>query len=98
VTLERNYRSTQAILDAANALIGESGRQFRKRLASSRGAGGRPGYVTVLDDQAQAQYVVERVLEAREDGVELKRQAVLFAQPITATCSSSSSCAETSRS
>ncbi|MEK6246127.1 MAG: ATP-dependent helicase, partial [Pseudomonadota bacterium] len=37
-----------------------------------------PRYVTVADDAAQAQYVVTRVLEAREQGVELRRQAVLF--------------------
>ena len=78
VTLEENYRSGQAVLDAANALMAEGGRQFRKFLRSSRGAGPRPRYVAVLDDQAQADYVIERVLEARERGVELRRQAVLF--------------------
>ena len=78
VTLEENYRSGQAALDAANALMAEGGRQYRKYLRSSRGVGAKPRYVTVLDDQAQAGYVVERVLEARERGVELRRQAVLF--------------------
>jgi DNA helicase-2/ATP-dependent DNA helicase PcrA len=78
VTLEENYRSTQAVLDAANALMAEGGRQFRKFLRGSRGTGTKPRYVTVLDDQAQAEYVVERVLECRERGVELRRQAVLF--------------------
>ena len=78
VTLEENYRSGQAVLDAANTLMAEGGRQFRKFLLSSRGAGPRPRYVTVLDDQAQADYVIEHVLEARERGVELRRQAVLF--------------------
>ena len=78
VTLEENYRSTQSVLDASNALMAEGGRQYRKFLRSSRGAGAKPRYVTVLDDQAQAQYVVERVLECRERGVELRRQAVLF--------------------
>jgi DNA helicase-2/ATP-dependent DNA helicase PcrA len=78
VTLEENYRSTQAVLDAANALMAEGGRQYRKFLRSSRGAGPKPRYVTVLDDQSQARYVVERVLECRERGVDLRRQAVLF--------------------
>jgi DNA helicase-2/ATP-dependent DNA helicase PcrA len=78
VTLEENYRSSQAVLDAANALMAEGGRQYRKFLRSSRGAGTKPRYVAVLDDQAQAGYVVERVLEARERGVDLRRQAVLF--------------------
>jgi DNA helicase-2/ATP-dependent DNA helicase PcrA len=78
VTLEENYRSTQQVLDAANALMREAARQYRKELRAARGEGPRPRYVTVADDMAQAQYVVARVLEAREQGVELRRQAVLF--------------------
>jgi len=78
VTLEENYRSTQGVLDAANALIGEGGRQYKKTLQAARGRGERPHYVTVADDEAQADYVVSRVLEARERGIALKRQAVLF--------------------
>jgi ATP-dependent DNA helicase UvrD/PcrA len=71
VTLEENYRSTQQVLDAANALIGKS-------LNSKKKNGEQPRYVTVADDQAQAEYVVRRVLEARERSVLLRRQAVLF--------------------
>jgi len=78
IALEQNYRSTQCVLDAANALIAGGSRQYRKTLQARRGAGMRPRYVTVLDDQGQAHYVVTRVLEARERGVPLKRQAVLF--------------------
>jgi DNA helicase-2/ATP-dependent DNA helicase PcrA len=78
VTLEENYRSTQPVLDAANALMREAERQYRKDLRAAKGEGPRPRYVTVADDAAQAQYVVERVLEAREAGTDLKRQAVLF--------------------
>jgi len=78
VTLEENYRSTQGVLDAANALIAEGARQYRKVLRARRGAGCPPRYITVADDQAQAEYVVTRVLEARESGVPLRRQAVLF--------------------
>jgi DNA helicase II / ATP-dependent DNA helicase PcrA len=78
ITLEENYRSTQAVLDAANALIAEGTRQYRKELRAGRGLGARPRYVTVADDEAQARYVVEQVLEARERGVLLRRQAVLF--------------------
>ncbi|MBI4524354.1 MAG: ATP-dependent helicase [Deltaproteobacteria bacterium] len=78
VTLEQNYRSTQGVLDAANALIAEGQRHYRKSLKATRGGGERPRYVTVADEQAQADYVVGRVLEARERGVALKRQSVLF--------------------
>ena len=78
VTLEENYRSTQPILDTANALIAEASRQYRKKLQSPRGSTVRPRYVTVLDEQTQAEYVVDRVLAAREQGVLLRKQAVLF--------------------
>jgi len=71
VSLEDNYRSTQPILDAANALIG-------KNLTSRKGAGAKPRYVTVADDSAQASYVVSKVLDNREKSIALKRQAVLF--------------------
>ncbi|MDW8469010.1 MAG: ATP-dependent helicase [Burkholderiales bacterium] len=78
VTLEANYRSTQQVLDAANALIAEAPRQYRKRLVAARGEGERPRFVTVADDRAQADYVVSRVLEKREEGIALREQAVLF--------------------
>ena len=78
VVLEENYRSTQPILDAANALMAEASRQYRKDLVGRREEGPRPRYVTVADDSAQAQYVATRVLQARERGVDLMRQAVLF--------------------
>lgn len=78
VTLEQNYRSTQAILDSANRLIAESERQYRKNLFSAKIGGGKPRYVTVEDGDAEADYVVEAVLANREQGMELKQQAVLF--------------------
>ncbi|HUQ24723.1 MAG TPA: ATP-dependent helicase [Burkholderiales bacterium] len=71
VSLEDNYRSTQPILDAANALMGKS-------LVSRRGAGLKPRYVSIADDAAQANYVVSKVLENREKSIALRRQAVLF--------------------
>ncbi len=78
VTLDRNYRSVQPVLDAANALIGQAKRQYPKTLGAARGQGARPRLVTVLDERAQAIHVIEAVLAARETGVPLKRQAVLF--------------------
>ena len=78
VTLQRNYRSTQAVLDAANDLIAEGRRQYSKRLSATRGRGEKPAYVTVEDDAAQVDYVVRSVLSARETGVRLMDQAVLF--------------------
>jgi ATP-dependent DNA helicase UvrD/PcrA len=77
VTLAQNYRSTQAILGAANALMAEAPRQFRKHLLSVRADGPRPQLVTVEDLETQAQFVCEEVLRRREAQVPLRRQAVL---------------------
>jgi DNA helicase-2/ATP-dependent DNA helicase PcrA len=78
VTLDRNYRSTQPILSAANAVIGEAKERFTKNLWTERLSEDKPNLVTVRDETDQAKYVVERVLETREGGVTLKQQAVLF--------------------
>ena len=66
------------MLDTANALIGEAKRLYPKELTARRGGGARPRLVTVADDRAQADYIVGEVLAAREAGVALRRQAVLF--------------------
>jgi DNA helicase-2/ATP-dependent DNA helicase PcrA len=78
ITLERNYRSTQPILAAANAVINLAGERFTKNLWSDRASGERPHLVHVADDAAQTGYVVENILENRESGIALKAQAVLF--------------------
>ncbi len=78
VRLEQNYRSVQPILDTANTLIAEGERQYRKRLWSEMPSARRPAHVTVEDIDAESDYVVKRVLENREAGMELRQQAVLF--------------------
>ncbi|MGH8135465.1 MAG: ATP-dependent helicase [Steroidobacteraceae bacterium] len=78
IALERNYRSSQPLLDAANAVIAGGSRQYRKTLVAARGGGVRPNLVTVQDDRQQADYVVQGVLRRREQGTLLRRQAVLF--------------------
>ncbi|MET0203556.1 MAG: ATP-dependent helicase [Casimicrobiaceae bacterium] len=78
ITLERNYRSTQAILDASNAVIALARERYTKNLTTERGAGERPRLVTVEDEMRQAEFVALQVLEQRENGIDLKRQAVLF--------------------
>ncbi|GAB1461192.1 hypothetical protein MASR2M50_29670 [Thauera sp.] len=78
VTLERNYRSTQPILDAANAVIALAAERFAKNLWSERASAQRPRLVTVNDEAAQADFVVDSVLARREEGLKLKQQAVLF--------------------
>jgi len=78
VTLEQNYRSTQPILSAANAVIGLAAERFTKNLWSERKSAERPFLVNVRDEADQAQFVVEKVLQHREAGLALKAQAVLF--------------------
>jgi DNA helicase-2/ATP-dependent DNA helicase PcrA len=78
VTLAQNFRSSQSILDSANALMAEAPRQYRKHLLSMRGQGPRPKLVTVEDLPTQAEFICTRVLASREAGIPLKRQAVLF--------------------
>jgi DNA helicase-2/ATP-dependent DNA helicase PcrA len=78
VTLSRNYRSTQPILAASNAVIGLAAERFTKDLWSERAGGGRPQLVTVPDEAGQANYVADQVLDCRETGTALKEQAVLF--------------------
>jgi DNA helicase II / ATP-dependent DNA helicase PcrA len=78
ITLERNYRSTQPLLAAANGLIDLAAERFTKNLWTDRNSGARPQLVSVRDEADQARYIVERVLENRESGSTLKQQAVLF--------------------
>ncbi len=78
VTLDRNYRSTQPILGAANAVIDLAAERFTKNLWTERISDAKPVLVTVRDEADQARYVVHKVLETREAGTPLKQQAVLF--------------------
>ncbi|HSI40378.1 MAG TPA: ATP-dependent helicase [Xanthobacteraceae bacterium] len=78
ITLEQNYRSTQPVLAAANAVIGYAAERFSKNLWSERTAADRPQLVSVRDEIEQANYVASQVLENREGGIALKAQAVLF--------------------
>lgn len=78
VTLAQNYRSTQHVLDASNALMAEAPRAYRKHLLSFRGQGVKPRYVTTDDLYSQAEFVCLEVLRRREANVPLRRQAVLF--------------------
>jgi DNA helicase II / ATP-dependent DNA helicase PcrA len=78
ITLAQNYRSTQEVLDVANAVMAEAPRQYRKHLLSIRGQGARARLVTVDEMQTQAEYVCNEVLRRREANVPLRRQAVLF--------------------
>jgi DNA helicase-2/ATP-dependent DNA helicase PcrA len=78
ITLDQNYRSTPAILSAANAVIELAAERFTKNLWTDRAAGAAPELVNVRDEADQARFIAEKVLENREAGAALKQQAVLF--------------------
>ncbi len=78
VTLERNYRSSQPILDTANALAA-AGSALLPAAAAHRAARAGSGPSCLLPRRIGAGLeVCDRVLEAREQGMELRRQAVLM--------------------
>ena len=78
VVLAQNYRSTQPVLDTANALMSDGPRQHRKTLLGTRQSGQKPYYVALDDAQAQADYITGKILQTREIGGSLKRHAILF--------------------
>ncbi len=78
ITLDRNYRSTQPILAAANAVIDLAAERYKKNLRSERASTERPLLVCVRDEADQARYVAGRILGYREAAIPLKQQAVLF--------------------
>src|SRR5580658_3687863 len=78
VVLSQNYRSTQPILDSANALMADGARQHRKTLLGMRQSTQKPYYVSMDDAQAQAEYIAGKILQTREIGGSLKRHAILF--------------------
>lgn len=78
VLLEQNYRSTQPILDVSNEVIAQAKDGYSKRLWSERPGTKAAQLLQCEDESAQSDEVCSRVLEARERGVLLREQAVLF--------------------
>lgn len=77
--IETNYRSVPEILEVANAAIIGNERQFRKNLQAVRdGARVKPGLVPLGDSNQQALFVTQRILDLREEGVDLNEIAVLY--------------------
>lgn len=78
VRLERNYRSTQPILDASNAVMAHAAQGHRKTLRAAAAGGAAPLLVRCIDERAEAEHVIRAALERLEEGIALRRQAVLF--------------------
>jgi len=77
--IETNYRSVPEVLNVANAAIAGNVQQFRKELQASREGGhAKPGLVPLQDSNQQAQFVAQRILELRDEGMDLNEMAVLY--------------------
>jgi DNA helicase-2/ATP-dependent DNA helicase PcrA len=78
VTLEQNYRSTQPILAAANAVMEPAKERYTKELWSDRKSDLKPAVVSCSDESQQTDIVCRNILEHYEQGIPLMRQSVLF--------------------
>ena len=76
--LETNYRSTPPVLALANASIAHNQNQFAKELRAVRTEGETPAVVSVPSPERQASWVADRLLEVREEGIDLEDMAVLY--------------------
>jgi len=76
--LETNYRSTPEILKLANTSISHNKMQFTKNLKSIKQSGNRPVLTHLRDVIQQAEFVAQRILELRDDGIPLEEIAVLY--------------------
>ena len=77
--IEMNYRSVPEILEVANAAIAENIQQFRKHLSATRESKTvKPALVALNDGAEQAQFVAQRILELRDESVDLNDIAVLY--------------------
>jgi DNA helicase-2/ATP-dependent DNA helicase PcrA len=90
--IELNYRSVPEILSVANAAIAPNVEQFKKELAATRETKEfKPAIVALNDGSEQAQFIAQRILELRDEGIELTRSRSFIARIITrSSCSSSS--------
>ncbi len=77
--IEMNYRSLPEILDVANAAIAANVQQFRKHLSATRESKTlKPAVVALNDGAEQAQFIAQRILELRDEGIDLNEVAVLY--------------------
>ena len=78
IALEQNYRSTNAILEAANAVIDHNSERKPKRLWSELGDGDPVRVVEVEDEQAEARYVAAQIAGLVEEGFNGSEIAVFY--------------------
>lgn len=78
ILLEQNYRSTSTILDAANQVIKNNTQRKDKKLWTDRGVGEKIKYYRAYNERDEAQYVIRKIKELINKGVEYKDIAILY--------------------
>ena len=78
IKLEQNYRSTQPILDFTNQIIEHAREKYDKKLFTKKEGEEKPVFIETENENFQSRFIVQRILELREEGVELGDIAVLF--------------------
>ncbi|MBO5852190.1 MAG: UvrD-helicase domain-containing protein [Clostridia bacterium] len=78
IKLEQNYRSTGNILDAANTVISHNIGRKGKNLWTSKGEGEKITLHTALDENDEARYVADKILESVKGGARFADHAILY--------------------
>jgi DNA helicase-2/ATP-dependent DNA helicase PcrA len=78
VKLEQNYRSTQTILDAANAVVANNASRKPKELWTAGPQGERIRVFTAVDEYAEARFVVSEIERLMDSGASLRNVAVFY--------------------
>lgn len=78
IRLEQNYRSTQTILDAANAVIANNQQRKGKRLWTDNGMGEKICVNTAYDEREEARFIADTVMKNASDGIKMSDHAVLY--------------------
>ncbi|MBI1939480.1 MAG: ATP-dependent helicase [Ignavibacteriales bacterium] len=78
ITLEENYRSTQQILNFSNRIIEHAIEKYPKHLFTRKTGGELPGIISAANENMQSRFIVDKILELREEGVPLNDMSVLF--------------------
>ena len=78
IRLEQNYRSTQTILDAANAVIANNSQRKGKNLWTANGKGNKINVNTSYDEREEARFVADTIMKDVASGRKMSDHAVLY--------------------
>ncbi len=78
ITLEENYRSTTEILDFTNHILEFAVEKYPKHLYTRKGSGELPAIISAATENLQSKFIVDKILELREEGIPLGDISVLF--------------------